>query len=280
MKIKCLELAFKGEIWVRYPYGLRFPKSFRRMYPFRGKGFVAVILYILNKLRLDRVVLHSVHVEAEKNVALFWPSAIRSQTRYYGYRVCNGDVMEYLKFGMTEKEIQRLKKEAENVVKARTISNGTFKVPCFLKYGQSVNGTFYCSYESIPTQAKNCPLTEKWLNRVLVAHKCISDSGYSHGDFAWHNFKHVGDDLWILDWEEMSRDVPKLSDEISLMMSYEYYWKRKPLKTVLKDLSEIYLDDKLRASLAVDAIEDLYRRNMTMGDILHNFIKEKGLLLQ
>ena len=279
-----LALVVGGETWVSYPRAMSFPEWFRQNYPFRGRGVISRLLYLCNKLRIDRVVLKKtpppeVPEELMSSVAFFWPSSKRSTARFYGYRVEACSVTEYLKLSTTEAEKKVLLREAENVKIAKSISSGAFFVPDFI--GMEDNGkTLAVRYHALPSNATTCPVDDKWIGKVKSALKIISAGGYVHGDFAWHNFKAVGDDLWILDWEEMSKDLPRLSDEIELETSVAFYWKKEPLCIVLRDFDERYLSDAAVASDTVLAIKDLRARRISMGNILWEHLKTKGFVCQ
>lgn len=279
-----LTLCIGCETWVSYPLGMRFPAWFQRNYPFRGRGIVSRVLYLLNMLRLDRVFLKKVAPpdvsdELRSNAAFFWPSSRRSTVRFYGYRVESGVVTEYLKLATTEAEKKVLLREAENVKTARSISNGSFFVPDLIGIEDS-DKILAVRYQSLPSNAKTCPIDDRWIGKVKSALKIISGAGYVHGDFAWHNFKAVGDELWILDWEEMSKELPRLSDAVELETSIAYYWKNAPLENVLRDFDEKYLSDAAVAEDAVLAIKDLRARRISMGNILWEHLKTKGLVCQ
>ena len=279
-----LALVMEGETWVSYPLGMRFPAWFQRNYPFRGRGIVSRVLYLLNTLRLDSVFLKKVvppdvSDELRSNVAFFWPSSRRSTVRFYGYRVESGVMTEYLKLATTEAEKKVLLREAENVKTARSISNGSFFVPDLIGI-EDFGRILAVRYQSLPSNAETCPIDDRWIGKVKSALKNISDAGYVHGDFAWHNFKAVGDELWILDWEEMSKELPRLSDAVELETSIAYYWKNAPLENVLRDFDEKYLLDAAVAEDAVLAIKDLRARRISMGNILWEHLKTKGLVCQ
>lgn len=263
--MKYLELRLGNQPWVAYPRGLRFPRQFASCYPFRGRGLVAKILYWLNKVGLDRLLLKAIDLPGDQSVAFFWPAASRSIGRHYGYVVAGGTIVEYRKYATTEEEKIVLRREAENVKVAEDISNGVFRVPHCL----GVEETPLCltaKFEALPKQATSLPVNKQWFDRVLVAQKQIADRGYMHGDFAWHNFKAVGNELWILDWEEMRKGGPRHSDEISLLFGLEYYWRKKPLGDVIEAFRRKY--EGAAWSDALEAVCDLRERKITMGDIL------------
>lgn len=263
--LKYLELRLRNEPWVAYPKGMRLPRQFASCYPFRGRGLVSRILYWLNKLGIDRLLLKTIDMPSDQSVALFWPASTRSTGRHYGYVVADGAIIEYRKYATTEDEQVALRREVENVKVAAGIANGMFHVPQCLGMAESPK-ELMARFEALPRQAMSLPVNKQWLDRVLVAQKQIADCGYMHGDFAWHNFKAVGNELWILDWEEMRKGGPLLSDEIALLFGLEYYWRKKPLKDVLETFRKKY--EGSAWSDALDAVRDLQARKITMGDIL------------
>ena len=255
-----------------YPEGMDFPKSFCRNYPFRGRGIIARILYAINRIGVDRRLLPLVDDKlldgiGIDNVAYFWPSARRSTSRFYGYRVGNGSVVEYLKFGLTNKEKEKLRQEADNVSKVSAIADGTFEVPQCVGVEER-NGVLVVRYEPLPETAADVPVTDAWYSRVDVVRKQIADAGYSHGDFSWHNLKTDGRKLWILDWEEMREGVDPLIDQTSLEYGYEIYWRHNPMELVMKDF------DWKRIS----AVKDLSLRGISPGALMLEWLQKNGLV--
>jgi hypothetical protein len=251
---------------------MRFPKFFRRNYPFRGRGLVAKVLYAANRIGLDVKFLPSVKDASLdqigfNDVAYFWPSAKRSRGRFYGYRVKDRSVVEYLKFGLTDQEKDALRREAENVSKALSITNRSFDVPKNIGVEER-NGVLVARYEPIPETVSALPPTKEWYSRVDIARKQIADAGYSHGDFSWHNFKSDGVKLWVLDWEEMRERRDPFVDLISLEYGYAIYWQRKPIDQVMKDFD-------LRRMAAV---EDLVSRGISPGALMLEWIQKNGVL--
>ena len=266
------ELRIRGERWLAYPKGMRFPRSFRRNYPFRGRGIVAKVLYALNRIGIDKLFLSSVADNlldgiAIDNVAYFWPSAKRSTSRFYGYRVRDGKVSEYLKCGLTEAEKAVLRREASNVSKALEIGNRDFEVPQCLGVEERA-GVLVARYEPLPEIATDVPVAEEWYSRVDAVRKQIASAGYSHGDFSWHNFKTDGRKLWILDWEEMREGVDPLVDQTSLEYGYAIYWRHKPIELTMKDF------DMNRVS----AVEDLAARGISPGAIMLEYLRKNGFM--
>ena len=267
-----LELRVRGERWLAYPSGIKFPRSFRRNYPFRGRGIVAKILYALNNVGVDKLILPRVKDDLLEgicfdDVAYFWPSHKRSTSRFYGYRVYGGTVKEYLKFGQSGTEKCILQHEAENVSKALTIPDRVFEVPKCIGF-EDKPGCFVVRYEPLPEAVHDVPVTAKWFARVDRARRQIADAGYSHGDFSWHNFKTDGQRLWVLDWEEMRTGVDELIDRTSLEYGYAIYWQHKPLDLVMKGF------DMNR----VAAVKDLAARGISPGAMMLEFLYRNGLL--
>jgi len=258
-------LKISGETWAAYPKGMRFPRQFAYCYPFRGRGVVAKVLFLLNRLHLDGVLLRSEERACDGSVAYFWPSTKRSAGRFYGYRVAGGKVTEYIKFATTDDEKAALRREAANAVVAQEISHGLFYVPRCIGTEEH-DGVLSVRFEPLPRNAVVPPLTADWIARAEDAGRRIRDAGYMHGDFAWHNFKAVDDQLWILDWEEMQKGGPCLSDEISLDFGLKYYWQHVSKERVVREFEERYRG--CRWELAKEAVRDLMRRRVTMGDIL------------
>ncbi len=279
-KTSNLALIMAGEMWVSYPRGMAFPRSFAINYPFRGRGIISRLLCYLNKLHLDCVFLKKVEPpdvsdELKSSVAFFWPSSKRSTARFYGYRVKSGAVTEYLKLATTEEEKNVLAREAENVKIAQSISKGAFFVPGVVsieKFGE----VLAVRYQVLPFNAATCPVDDKWIGKVRSALKIISDAGYMHGDFAWHNFKAVGDDLWILDWEEMCKSENPLSDEICLECGLAHYWRHEPIVQVMDKFRMKYGGDAVTRAKAREAVDDLAKREITMGAVLKTMLDKEG----
>lgn len=251
---------------------MRFPKSFRRNYPFRGRGIVAKVLYAINRIGIDKVLLPLADDKLLEwididNVAYFWPSSCRSTSRFYGYRVKDGAVVEYLKFGLTDKEKDKLRQEADNVSKALAIADRTFEVPQCIGVEER-NGVLVVRYEPLPETATDVPVAVAWYSKVDAVRKQIADAGYSHGDFSWHNFKIDGHKLWILDWEEMREGVDPLVDQTSLEYGYAVYWQHKPMELVMKNF-----DPK-----RISAVKDLALRGISPGAIMLEWLQQNGLL--
>lgn len=266
-------LSVRGELWAAYPDGMRFPACFSRCYPMRGGGKVSRILYVLNRVYLDRLVVrlrndfrskHLPPLVHNEQVAFFWPSASRSTGRFYGYRVVNGAVTEYWKLATSTDEQVALKQEAENTKVAMEIAGGVFRVPSCLGV-EMRNGVLVVRYEALPPDAQRVQLDEKWLRRIVGAREAIARAGYQHGDFGWHNMKAVGDELWILDWEEMSKGLPYLTDEISFDAMVAYYNEGRKLECVCQTLRKHFqgAEDEMRL-----AIESMASRRIAMGGML------------
>lgn len=266
------ELRIRGERWVAYPKGMRFPGSFRKNYPFRGRGIVAKVLYAINRIGIDKVLLpladekllDAIDID---NVAYFWPSSRRSTSRFYGYRVNDGSVVEYIKFGLTDKEKDRLRQEADNVSKALAIADRTFEVPKCIGVEER-NGVLVARYEPLPEAAEDVPVADAWYSKVDAVRKQITYAGYSHGDFSWHNFKTDGRRLWILDWEEMREGVDPLIDQTSLEYGYAICWRHKPIEAVMKDF------DLKR----LPAVKNLASRGISPGALMLEWMQKNGRL--
>lgn len=263
--MRFLELKIRGEVWVRYPYGMRFPKQFYDIYPFRGRGYIAKILYILNLVCLDRLLLKVIEFDGLSDVAYFWPSSKRSCGRFYGYKVEGDNINEYLKFATEASEQNALRREVENVAIAEKIADGYYCVP-HCRYLREEKGVVISGFDPLPENACTVPLTDDWYRRVNDARRHICKAGYMHGDFTWHNFKAVDDKLWIFDWEEMSQGGNSLSDQITLDYGLAYYWRKEPLQSVLLRFRSQYQNH--RWDEACEAVKDLARRRITIGDIL------------
>lgn len=276
----CLELRVGGEKWVNYPRGITFPRMFASVYPIRGRGVVSKVLYVANKIGLDRLLLDNAEScklpdGLPENIALFWPAPSRSSGRFYGFVVNDGKVVEFVKFATSEEEKQMLRREAGNTAIAKDIADGLFRVPEVI--GQCEDTEMLAvRYQSVPDDAATPPVNAEWIARARDAIKRIAIHGYSHGDFSWHNLKAAGGNLWILDWEELRRGAPQLSDEICFETGLEYYWKHVPLQKVLADFAARYSADEALRQLAKLAVDDLHRRRISMGDILKKALCDWG----
>lgn len=270
-----LTLRINGEVWATYPLGLCFPPAFRYCYPMRGRGHVSRILYLANKLCLDRFLLARSEcpiaqfdgIPEKEEIACFWPAPSRSLGRFYGYRVRAGHVISYLKFGMTDEESARLRREADNMEHAIAIPHREFKIPLCKKIVDS-NARVVLEFEALPSDAREVPSTEKWLSRVLSAGRQIRSAGYQHGDFAWQNFKVSGNDLWIIDWEEMSADLPDIVDEITCKMVFAHYNKRLGVRETWEQFKKEYLNGDFEWKAIRMAVESMAERKIAMGEIL------------
>ena len=275
--------SFGGELWVAYPAGLRFPAAFAQCYPFRGRGIVSKVLYSLNRLHIDKVLLRETEmvpfvkdIAGAEGVAFFWPSRKRSSGRFYGYRVKGNRLYEYWKIGTSDLERIALRREAENVEVACRISGGTFEVPRLLGV-KDENGMTVARYQPLPEDAKSLPLTAKWMDRVMKARDAIYSAGYQHGDFGWHNLKISGDSLWILDWEEMSDKLPPLTDEISFESMLDYYNLGKPLNEVWKKIEQKCVCNIYNKVDVENALKSMCDRRIAMGAELFRFVQREDV---
>lgn len=261
----CISLKIRGEQWVVYPKGLKFPKAFARLYPFRGRGFVSAALWLLNRIGADSVILpRRPNALLFDDVACFWPSRRRSTGRYYGYRVRNGVIVEYLKFGVTDAECVMLRREAENVSRILAIAPRSFVVPKCVGLEEK-SGTLIVRYEPLPESAVDVPLSEGWRSKIRWAQKEIAAAGYQHGDFGRHNCKACGNDLWILDWEELSSTLPSLLDEVSFGVMEDYYIWGKTIDAISSELMNRYSGRKSELFCAVCSMRD---RRIALGEEL------------
>lgn len=275
-----LAIDIKGERWVSYPSRIKFPRSFAVNYPFRGSGIASRVLYYLHKTGLDRLALNKVVQPAiasqfDFDVAFFWPSRIRSSSRFYGYGVKDGKVIEYIKFAIGAAERLILDKEYKNTIRACEITNHMFQVPEVLGV-ETFGDVFAVRYQPLPEEAHTCPLSDEWIARARDARRQIQAAGYIHGDFSWHNFKAAGEKLWIVDWEEMRKTENYLVDKICLECGLDYYWRHASIEKVMAAFCREYgRDARLRAK-AGEAVEDLAQRKITMGDVLNKALKKEG----
>lgn len=273
-----LTLSLKGERWLAYPYGLRFPSVFRKCYPMRGRGIVACLLYWLNRVGLDRLILRKEKVRdgldfpVLNDVAFYWPAVNRSSVRFYGYRVLGGRIKSYLKFAKTRDEAEVLRKEFENTKKAQQIEGREFLIPKPLGFSNDVGGGLaVAEYEALPQNFSNIPLNERWISKVSKAREHLVKEKLSHGDFMWHNFKSDGENLWILDWEELSEisDArPELTDEISFWTAMVYYNKGASLDFVCNEFKQRYFVNSNLKEQAFAALNSMSSRGIAMGKIL------------
>ena len=263
-------LSFGGELWVAYPTGLRFPEAFAQCYPFRGRGIVSKMLYSLNRLHIDKVLLRKIEmvpfvkdIAGAESVAFFWPSRKRSTGRFYGYKVTNDRICEYWKIGVTGQERERIKRESHNSNIAAAFAEGVFEVAKCLGVENDANLTI-ARYEPLPVDAKSLPLTGEVLAKVKQARLKIAAAGYQHGDFGWHNLKICGDKLWVLDWEEMSQDLPKLTDEISFEMMLAHYNKGLSIQETWSLIKMRHCENPVGARKVLETFESMFNRKLTM----------------
>ena len=274
-------LYVRGQLWAAYPEGMRFPYCFNKCYPMRGGGKISRILSILNLFHLDWIITKSgVNVASNKRlpslrddeqVAFFWPAESRSAGRFYGYRVDNGKLVEYWKLATSADERSALLRELENTKLAAEMADGNFRVPSYI--GAEVrDGIQIVRYDVLPPDARSVPMDDQWRERIFLARQVIARAGYQHGDFGWHNMKVSGDELWVLDWEEMSASLPKLVDEISFETMYQYYNQGVAIERVWEEIRKKYAD---RISEVVSAISSMSDRKIAMGKLLSGYIGGK-----
>lgn len=274
-------LSMRGELWVAYPSGMRFPAAFAQCYPFRGRGIVSKLLYFLNKTRCDGILPKredfaplSEDFSVASEVAFFWPSKKRTSGRFYGYKIGERRIVEYWKIGVSDVERRIIRREADNAEKARAFANGVFKVPGLIDIGD-IGANTVARYEALPDDAMILPLTEKWIGKVDEARNAISAAGYRHGDFSWHNFKASGDDLWILDWEEMSASLPDRVDEISLNCGRWIYWDKAGLRRAFDMFDDKFLATDVDGTVV--AVKNLVERGIAPGELLMKHLREKEM---
>lgn len=260
-----------GQLWAAYPDGLCFPRAFRRSYPLRGGGVISWVLFILNRLRLDWMFTRKCmgaewmpSLNADEKVAFFWPAPIRSEGRFYGYRVEKGNISEYWKIAIDPAEQLSLLREVENTKMAYAFSCGVFRVVKCLGF-EKRDGVMIVRYEALPSDLHNVPLDAQWRERIERARLTIAAAGYQHGDFGWHNMKVADNELWVLDWEEMSNALPKLTDEISFETMFAYYNEGRSLKRICMDLRERYSGSQDDVK---QVIMSMANRKIAMGKLL------------
>lgn len=269
-----LQLALKGEVWAEYGLGLRFPKLFCRAYPMRGGGWVSKALYGINKCRLDGLLLKrvdssglSVPHTGFEDVAFFYPAASRSTTRYYGYRVRNGEAISYLKFAKTQEESALIRREVDNTMLAEQIPNRSFGVP-HCRACQEIGGVenYFAEFDLLPESAVTIPSFPEIEDKVAEARRQIANAGLVHGDFAAQNIKiDAAGKLWVIDWEEASRELPKLCDEISYWTAKEHYGRGASIGEVWETFKRRYLDHGSKEESARAALQSMAARKIAMG---------------
>jgi hypothetical protein len=281
--VKYLTLCVGGEKWVSYPQGLRFPKEFRKNYPFRGRGIVSNILYLLNKLKLDSFLLKkesSLPFCVDNNdIAFFWPSSKRSIGRFYAYKVKGSNVLEYWKVAISELEKDLIKREFFNVQKIYSIKNRTFEVAEPLEI-EECSGCVIARYGALPDSATMMTPNKSKIDIGLKIADEITGFGFVHGDFAWHNIKIADGKVWVLDWEEMRPIEPSISmvDKICFLGTCKLYYMHQSLENVMKELRDKFVHREQDLSLFLSAIEDLRLRRISMGDELSKIVQRKIVL--
>lgn len=278
--MEMLELWVKGELWARYPRGMRFPRAFRQCYPLRGGGLVSKILYILNRLSLDRLLLKKSFVDSKHSadVAFFYPAKSRSDGRYYAYRIKSNCIESYVKFAISSTEKMALHKEVRNNFVAIRICRDFVRVPRCIEYVEGDNGVSWARFEPLPENAGPLPDEQDWIDKINEISKAIRSAGFIHGDFAWHNFKVSGRQLWLLDWEELHKiddEHPALVDEISFWAAFEFYNRKRSLNSVWGDFKNRYFTDYKTKNIAVKSIELMANRRTAMGLELMGFYKKE-----
>lgn len=265
-----------------YPCGMRFPHAFKDVYPFRGRGKIARGLYWMNRLRLDQLILKRTRLEEAvfaktSDVAYFWPSALRSKERFYGYRVKDGSIVEYQKFATTDGERRKLECEVSNAKQVFAIRNRVFEVPRCIDV-DDVGGWLRVRYEPLPADAHNVPNETRWLKKAEEACAQLHSFGLIHGDFAVHNLKVAGGKLWILDWEEMTAGANELIDRIVLNVTFWRYIQGLPSPQVWTNFANKFLDENKRIDLPKvrDAVKDLAVRKIAFGDFLLTNLTDEG----
>lgn len=258
-----------------YPFGMRFPHAFRAVYPFRGRGMIARWLYWMNRLRLDQLFLKRVRLEGAvfeetSNVAYFWPSALRSCGRFYGYVVEEGRIVQYLKLATDKINKDLLLHEVESVKIAESISDGLFRVPS-CKGVKDCGHILIAKFDPIPNDAVVPPMTKFWYDKAIKARDVIAKAGYSHGDFHWHNFKAAGDDLWVFDWEEMSAGRSRLVDEITLDFGLKIFKNGESIEQVKKEFQKRYCGSSDVWAAARAAVKDICERKIALWRQLKEF---------
>lgn len=273
MKNLCLYLS--GEKWVSYPLGLKFPALFAGTYPFRGRGFISHLLFVLNKSQLDRLLLRKEDPPLPiEDVAWLWPSPKRSRSRFYGYRVESGRISAYIKVA-SGGDMARLAKEVENVKKICSCSPKTFKVPKCLSV-QTINGCLVAEFEPLPEGVCNLPDTMETLNKVDAARREIAGLGYAHGDFLSHNIKVANGDLWIIDWEEMMENAPVSLDEISFNTAFAHFHRGKSMQCVWSQFASDYMAKPDKREHAIEALRSMSARNIGLGGKLLECMKSSA----
>lgn len=278
-----LKLQLKGETWVAYPKGLCFPSRFARFYPFRGRGIVARILYSLNRLHLDRLLLRTVESAFEgtysglEDVAFFWPSRLRATDRFYGYRVQNGRIVEYLKFATSSTSRVQLAREVDNV---RTIVAKTpkmFNLPT-CRATEVQGDLMVARFDPLPDDAEDVPYVLPWIERVADCRHELEEYGFAHGDFCLHNMKACGDKLWVIDWEEMMRDAPSRLDEITFFVVSSFFCNHWSMERIWSECETRYMTDVQSTSVFIAVVKSMAARRIALGRNLLAMCEQKGKL--
>ena len=269
-----LAFAVAGIPWVVYPSRMRFPKEFATIYPFRGRGVVSRMLFILNRLGLDRFLLREAEqpladLLVDGKIAWFWPAPSRSKGRFYGYCIREEKISEYIKVAAVEAEKAALKREVKNLKFMTGKNPATFKFPRLIDLEEKEDFLF-ARFEPLPSDSKPLPNNSEWLKKVERARKEIASFGIAHGDFLSHNMKVSGEDLWIIDWEELMLTPPVLLDEISFKTAFLFFHCHKSLAWVCKWFTYTYLSDKTRREDAIASLKSMRDRNVGLGGAILN----------
>ena len=205
------------------------------------------------------------------DVAWLWPSPKRSVSRFYGYRLDDGCVRGYIKVAIGSEERHRLEREVENVRSITSKGPKTFKVPKCIGC-RTMGDYLLAEFEPLPEDAHDIPDTKDVLEMVCAAREEIASFGYAHGDFLSHNIKLAHDGLWIIDWEEMIENPPRLLDEVSFKTAFIFFHRHKPLNEVCEWFVENYLTDERRSEDAVAALKSMESRHIGLGSMMLEYL--------
>lgn len=273
-----LAIKINRQRWVSYPRDVAFPRQFKEVYPFRGRGVVSRALFFLHESKLDRIFLcKDAPPLPFDDVAWFWPSSKRSVNRFYGYRLNDGYVRGYIKVAIGGEEGHRLEREVDNVRTIASKAPKTFKVPKCIAC-RAMGEYLLAEFEPLPEDSHDIPDSNDVLGKVCVAREEIASFGYSHGDFLSHNVKLAHDGLWIIDWEEMSQNATRLLDQVSFETAFMFFHRHKSLNEVCDWFAESYLTDAERVKDAIAALKSMASRRVGLGGMmLEHFWKDETL---